>query len=438
MNVNGVALFRNIVGTFIRQIAAGVLGLLSAAAVARLYGPAGNGEVAVALLLALSLSTFLSFGVAAANVYYLGSGKISLRDVFNANLKISIALSVSGVAIGCGVILFLGDLIFSEMPVQTLWIALALFPLVLVNGFVVSFFQGMQEFRIYNRLALLQPGLLLIGLLVLWGVGARNAEDAIILHVLSNGVLLLIAGWVLRKYLRANSSVSKLNAVSLTLKYGWKAHLSNILAFLNYKADVFLTSFFLGPAATGVYVVAVALGEKLWLISQAVSTVLLPKLSQLSTEEEARKRLTPMVTRWVFVVTLLGGLFLAALSEWIVVGVFGDNFEAAVRVLWILLPGLILASASRVLANDIAARGRPELNTYTALVVLALNISGNVLLIPVYGLEGAAAATTIAYSFNLVLRLKIYKDLSGNLWLDPIFPRLTDLGAVRKVLGRKN
>ncbi|MEK9667087.1 MAG: hypothetical protein VW701_08020, partial [Deltaproteobacteria bacterium] len=37
------------------------------------------------------------------------------------------------------------------------------------------------------------------------------------------------------------------NIAKKTLGYGWKAHLSNILAFVNYKADIFLVNFFMGP-----------------------------------------------------------------------------------------------------------------------------------------------------------------------------------------------
>jgi len=41
------------------------------------------------------------------------------------------------------------------------------------------------------------------------------------------------------------------------------------------------------------------MSEKLWLMSQAVSTVLLPRLSQLSSDEHKRKTLKPLIPRWV-------------------------------------------------------------------------------------------------------------------------------------------
>jgi O-antigen/teichoic acid export membrane protein len=211
-----------------------------------------------------------------------------------------------------------------------------------------------------------------------------------------------------------------------SLGYGWKAHVGNILAFLNYKADVFLANLFLGPAAVGVYVIAVALAEKLWLISQAVSTVLLPRLAQLSRDDAKRKQLTPLIARWLLLITAMAALVLAWLAHTLIDVVFGSEYAAAVLPLWILLPGMVLMAVYRVLANDIAARGRPELNMLVALAVVVVNLAANLILIPWLGLAGAAAATTIAYALSLVMGLKFYRRLSGNDWQDALCLTLDD------------
>lgn len=427
MKSRATSMLRNILATFIRQVAAGLLGLVSAALVARAYGPGGNGEIAIAVLLALTLSTFLSFGVASANAYHLGSGKLNLRQVVNANIKIYFCLTVAGGVLGWLVVNYFREIFFPGVTTEILWFALVLFPLVLINGFVASIFQGVQDFRAYNLLTLVQPLTFCGGVIILWIADAGSPSDVIAVHILSNVVQLLFALRPMMAHLNYSSEGHSDEPVRDTLTYGWKAHVSNILAFMNYKADVLLANFFLGPAATGVYVVAVSLGEKLWLISQAVSTVLLPKLSQLAKDEDSRRTLTPIITRWVLLATLLSGIFLAVVANWLIFVVFGDSYSGALTALWMLLPGIIFASAARVLANDIAARGRPELNMYTAFFVLVINVIGNLFLIPLYGLVGGAAATSIAYTLNLVLRLKMYEDLSGNRWYASLVPRYKDL-----------
>jgi O-antigen/teichoic acid export membrane protein len=260
-------------------------------------------------------------------------------------------------------------------------------------------------------------------------VGAQFISQLFVL-----GLTMLLLKPVLGPKVEAQSTA---DIVKKTLGYGWKAHLSNILAYVNYKADVFLVNLFIGPAAVGVYVIAVAMAEKLWLMSQAVSTVLLPRLSQLTDDEHTRKTLTPLIARWVLLATLLAALILAFVAHWLIVMIFGAEYSGAVLPLWILLPGIVCSSASRVLSNDIAARGRPQWNMYTAVVVVTVNVIGNILLIPDFGLLGAATATTIAFSLNLVMKLWVYERISGNRWVLSIFIRLDDIINLTKLIRNK-
>jgi len=422
-------LSNNIGETFGRQIAAAVLGLVTTAIIARVYGPEGSGILAVALLLPSMLSTFLNLGIAPANVYYLGSSQITPRQLLVTNLLIFLPLVTLGLGIGAAVLAWKAKDFFPGIAPSVLWLALSAFPLALLNSFMLSIFQGLQQFRPFNFIAIASPFVFLV--IVIGLTIGRNQEIALLVgaQIISQIIMMIITIRLLFTLPlgHANSKYKVESFLKKTLSYGWKAHLSNILAFVNYKADIFIANLFLGPSAVGVYVIAVAMVEKLWLFSHAVSTVLLPRLSQLSSEEDKRRRLTPIVCRWVLVTTFFAALVLAAVGGYVISSIFGPDFDAALLPLWILLPGIVLTSASRILANDIAARGRPDLNMYASIVIVLVNVVGNLILIPTYGLPGAATATTIAYALDVVLRLIIYGRFSGNRWVDSIFPHSSDL-----------
>jgi O-antigen/teichoic acid export membrane protein len=135
--------------------------------------------------------------------------------------------------------------------------------------------------------------------------------------------------------------------------YGIQAHISNILGFLNYRVDMFLVNWFLGPAAVGLYSVGVGIVEKLWMVSYSASTVLFPRVAA-ETEEQRRKEFTPLVARAVLWTTGLGALALVLLSRWIVLLLYSEAFLPAVGALQALLVGIVALSAGRVLANDIS------------------------------------------------------------------------------------
>jgi len=92
----------------------------------------------------------------------------------------------------------------------------------------------------------------------------------------------------------------------------------------------------------------------------------------------------------------------------------------------ILLIGTLAVSGSRILANDLAGRGRPVINTYIAIVSATLNIILNAIFIPRNGISGAALASAISYFFMFFLKAIIYGIISGNKIKDIILIKKSD------------
>lgn len=405
------ALAGNVAATLARQLGAGLLQLATMALIARVYGAEVNGAYTVALLLPTMLASLLNLGIGPANVYYLGSRQVAPCVAWRSTLKLYSDISIVGSIIGAVVLLFYARQWFPGVPELLLWFALSIFPVALLLSFVSSMFQGLQQFRQFNVVLLLQPLLTLLGIVVLIVAGVESIGWLLAAYLVGSVATVAVGLKVLWPLLSdvEDGQIPSTAYAKAAIGYGYKAHLSNILAFINYKADIFLVNLFMGPAGAGVYVIAVQISERLWLLSQAVSTVLLPRLSQLSSEEDKRKTLTPLIARWVLFVTFLGSLALAVIAYPVIKLIFGAEFVGAVNPLLLLLPGIVVGAPSRILANDIAARGRPELNMYTAVIVVIVNIVGNVLLIPIYGLTGAAIATSIAYTINFAMRLAMHR-----------------------------
>ncbi len=430
-------LFANMLATLGRQIGSGVIQLVTLAIIARVFGPSGNGAYALALLLPGMLATLLNLGIAPANVYFLGANKVDPKHAWRVTSKISFWIIIAGWLIGALVIIYKSASFFPEVPVSMLWLALAFFPLIFVTANISSFFQGLQEFKQFNIVLLLQPilNLAVVSLLVIFGY--KNLFYILSSYFFSLVVTQLIAYILLRGLLIERTGPKFDNYAKKLINYGYKAHLSNILAFVNYRADMLLLSFFVGPAAVGVYTVAVSITEKLWLLSSAISTVLLPRLSQLSNDEDKRKLLTPLIARWVFWLTLFASLILVAIGSYVVQLIFGSDFIEAYSAMILLIPGIVVGACSKVLANDIAARGRPELNLATSWVAVIINIIGNIILIPKYGIQGAAAATSFAYLINFVMRLVMHNYFTKIPFYKNFILTLSDFKVLKSFLSRR-
>lgn len=418
-----------------RQLAVGLLQMVLAVAVARALGPAGNGRYAVALLLPTMLAALLNLGIAPANVYFLGAGLVDAATVFRAVNRLAAVIVIFGSGVGAACILIFGDKWFPDVPATILWGALSIFPFALYQSFLSSIFQGLQKFRLFNLIMFTQPAVTLLIIFSLISFGSAYLEYILAAYLSGFLVMVCISLAGIRRELRTvTASCARQGYFREAVSYGIRAHLSNILAFVNYRADIFLLNVLISPAVTGIYVVAVQIVERLWLLSQSISTVILPRLSELSADEEKRKQLTPVICRTVTVVTLLGAILLIFIAYPFITIFFGKEYVQAVPALICLLPGIVAGAGARILANDIAARKRPELNMYFSMVVVTVNVAGNVLLIPWYGLVGAAIATSFAYMINLVLRLIVYKRISGNLIRYSILATPDDVKGIMKML----
>ncbi|MEM1040456.1 MAG: oligosaccharide flippase family protein [Pseudomonadota bacterium] len=414
--------------TFSRQFVAAFFQLAIVLIVAQALGPSGTGMYAVALLLPSIFAQLLSFGLPAANVYLVASNRAQLDDAWSASRDLMICVAIAGLLSGWAILDLFGTLIFPDVPLGALIVALLVFPSSLFLGITNGFFQALQDFRRYNFSVMMQPTLALAGVLFIWLADELTLFAIIQIVCISYAISLLFSLWLLSGQLNLLSQcASRRTYWRSALAYGVKAHLTNLIAFLNHRLDLFLVSLLVGPAAAGLYAVAVRLVEQLWMVSKAVSTVILPRLSAMVDDEEGRRKFTPVVARTVLWTTLAGSAMLAFVAEPLVILLFENSFVNAVPVVWILLPGVVLLSCSRVLANDLAARGRVDINLALTGGILIVNLIGNLFLIPLYGVAGAAAATTIAYAFNLLLRLAIQNRLFGTRWTEILIINSGDL-----------
>lgn len=411
--------------TFATRILNFIIGIGTSIILARVLGPEGKGIYSLAVLLPSFIVTFGNLGIGSATAYYVARGEFRREEILGNNVLLSLIIGSLGIFTGLVLIFFFREVLFPGVAKDFLLLALLLVPINIFFSYTWYVLLGAQCIKEFNYVQIVQP-ILFLGLVVLALLGLKAGVAGAILAGLITWLVVDILVFHLAKgasggfTLRLNISYMK-RAVT----YGVQAHLSNILGFLNYRVDMFLVNGFLGPAAVGLYSVGIGLAESLWMVSQAAGTVLFPRVAG-ETDVEKRKSFTPLVARAVLWLSALGALVIFFLSRWIILLLYSEAFLPSASALQALLVGIVTLSAWRVLANDIAGRGRPGLNIYIGIAAVTTNVILNLLWIPRYGIVGAAWASTVSYTVSFLMVLFLYCRLSGNHWTKVLLPQRGD------------
>jgi O-antigen/teichoic acid export membrane protein len=411
---------------FSARVASLVLGVATSIIIARCLGPEAKGIYSLAALLPSMIVTLICLGVGPSTVYHVARNDFSARTAFGNNLILAIGIGALGMVGGGAFVYFSALKVFPGVSQAYLYGALLLIPLHLAYSNLLHVLLGIQQFKRYSVVTVAHSLFLLTCMALLLFALNRGVGGALL--ALGMAHLGIIAAQILM-FRRTSIGISfKLDReyIRKVLSFGWKVQLANIIGFLNLRIDLILVNAYLGVAAVGLYSVGVGLVEKLWLIPNAASTILYPRVSA-ETDERKLKRVTPLVSRITLWLTGAVALLLVLLCRPIILLLYSTAYLGGVRAAQVLLVGIVAIAVSKPLANDLAGRGRPILNTYISLVALITNVTLNIIFIPRYGIVGAALASTASYVATFLIRLVVYCKISGNRWTEVVFLKREDL-----------
>lgn len=427
---------QNIGIVFARLIAGALLGFFTTSYLARMLGPTDNGAYALIVLLPAMAVAFGGFGLSSAVVFIIGKKQYHFSEVLAKLISASTLISIAIV----GLLLALPERIlgnwFPEIPKAVVSIGIATVPLLILYTNLIAVFQGQQNFKRHGLITLL-PIVITLTILLLFSDKVSDKLQFAVLAWGSGYLLTLVLIFLLiRAELRNffTYATKQSNILRESFQFGFKTYAGNLITFLNYRINFYLLGAVVGTKAVGIYAVTVPITEAVWLIATAVSTVLFPLIASLSTREGGNTNPTPFISRWVFVSSCVVGIVIALLANNIIHIAFGAQYSEAIVAMYLLLPGVVLFSVTKVLSSDIAGRGKPEINLYVTLVSLLVNLALCYMLLPRYGLTGGAMAVSLTYCFYTIVICVIYSKLVDIRVSELFLPQASDFQVFSKLL----
>lgn len=415
-----MSLGRNIAGVFGSNFLNLFLSLGNSIFLTRILGVQGKGEFAVFSASFGLFSLLLGLGLDISLRYHVARGAVPRDRILSTVLVF---------ALGAGLFLLgmahlnhtLGhNELFLPRAYQTLRFELVLAGVLVSNliyGNLSSVFAGSQSFATLNAtsVGLASLSFVVFGLLY-WLKAAGHVHVSIehvfiaylVLQILGAVLLCVLAYW--RLQVRWSSALIPGVLVVDLIRYAGLAYVAALLQFLNYRVDVWIVQYFSGSEQLGLYVLGANLAAMLWMLPRSASTVLMPAMAQDGGTSEAG---AARLGRLVLSSTMLLALPLALSSVWWIPLLYGRDFVGSAVPFVVLLVGSVPYALCILLGAALGARARLEVHLTAAGAGLVVTIVLDILLIPSFGIIGAAVASSVSYLVTTMVVVRAFARLGG-------------------------
>ncbi|AIY90168.1 flippase [Geoglobus acetivorans] len=197
------------------------------------------------------------------------------------------------------------------------------------------------------------------------------------------------------------------------IKFSVPLMLTGIAGFVMTWMDTLMLGYYKSSEIVGLYSAATPLARLLPIFLNSAAFLYPSIISRLYAHEKLTemKRAYQVLTKWIFLLTLplfsIMMLFPAATIAFF----FGPNYISASQALQILALGFMFHTFLGLNGLSLVVIGESRFIMVSSILSSILNLMLNALLIPVYGMSGAATATAVSYiAGNVLVSIKLYRE----------------------------
>ncbi|NOR57019.1 MAG: oligosaccharide flippase family protein [Sulfurimonas sp.] len=290
--------------------------------------------------------------------------------------------------------------------------ALAILPLVLfnINIAILRGLKKIKEFSFYQSV-----GILLISILLLISLHAYSTTDhlTILSQVLSIVIISIFSFLTINKYFSKEKLLTKILKYKELLSVSFPMLLSTSFALILAWTDVIMIGIFDNEDQVGIYNVALKISVLVTLPLMAINTINGPQIAELYKRGQSDlKEYIGNSLNLTFMTIVPAFIFIIVFCEDILL-FFGKDFLAGSTALLILSIAGLIKSLFGPTKITLEMTGKQNSFFFVILIASTLNIILNYVLIPIYGISGAALATTISFLISNIVSNYIIKKHLG-------------------------
>ena len=410
----GRAMIKGVLGTAGIKAAHGAIGFVIAIVLARMLEPSGYGTYTFVM----ALVSFLAIPSE------LGIPGLAVREIAVSNARKSwshmrgfILWAHRAIGVFTLVLVVSGSIILSvwgerldPVKLKCMWLGLVLVPLVSLGSLRGAMLRGLRKV-VLGQLPeqVIRPLLFLalVLLLPLFGNRVDSATGVMSVQIIATAIAFLVGLYLFLKHRPAElgHAGASLEA-SVWLQSSIPFGLSAALRLINGRTDILALGAFHTDADVGIYRVAVQLAALVVFGLQIVNPIQGPHIAHLYATGDMRRlqQLVTKTSRAILIVTLPVVMLLIMFGGFIIKKAFGAEYATAYVPLIILCAGQLVNASMGSVASILNMTGHERDTAKSIFVGAVVNIALNLTLTPLWGMIGAAVASTCTLIvWNLIM-----------------------------------
>lgn len=374
------------------------VGFLNSVLINRCLGVALRGEYTVITNWASFIQLFLNLGVGTAYPAF------KRKDPQNSKRIFSTITAVMG-----AIYLLITLVLIPFVNAQNRYILLLATITTIENLLIyIAIVEDVTKRNVINVLTSIIHAIVLVAVLFLY---KRNL-NAVMVAILFDHLLLCTSFACLYRIHEFDiKCINREIAISI-FRIAIPAMLMNMLMYLNYHADILFLGYLVDDTVEiGLYGTAVTLGNMLWIIPDAFKDVLFNRAAKKDNPQEI---LLAILCNFMLCVVVLFGFIILGRSFLRIM--YGQEYVAAYPLVLLLFVGTLPMILYKLIHPIYIANGNTKVVVTLLGVAVAINIVGNIALIPQFKGVGAAVSSVISYSIcGIAFFVKFEKDYNVNL-----------------------
>lgn len=396
-----------------------LFGIFSTALLNRYLGPTNKGEYAYILSVVNIMIVLLNFGI---NLTYPNFKRRQDKNY----LPIFQALSIFefGVLTLIAIISYFFTQDFDVLLVILLT-AIGVFRMQL------NYFNLVEDIKSHSLITIASAFFNFIFILIVFISFKSNLLYAYLVYILKDLVIIILSF----KNLKREISIKHFNyrVWKEIIRFGFIPMYTTLLISINYKVDVIILKFLdVNLLLIGLYTVGVSLAEYAWLIPDIFKDVMINRTARKDDVKNLAfsLRISSTIMFFVFVGLIIFG-------KQIILILFGHEFVDAYNITVIIFLGIYSMVYCKIIGTLYIAKGQWRFYSTVLTLSVLSNVIFNFILIPKWGIIGAALSSIVSYTIAGFAFLIDFKRLYSLKLLDLVIINKHDIIKIKLLFSNK-